>query len=148
MTATVNVFVCVWWREVICAGITILLQMEKGDKGSTLTRMGVSGWMFLLVPAYPGCPGQTAIKRLLLLCCCYYLVVVTQFNIYTVFQKMGDTKLMAVTLLSLKWFSKFFTVRFSSKCSKVFIKDPTAPHMRRYTTLWNINVRKWATVAN
>ena len=42
-------------------------QMEKGDKGSTLTKMGVSGWMFLLVPAYPGCPGQTAVKWLLLL---------------------------------------------------------------------------------
>ena len=41
--------------------------MEKGDKGSTLTRMGVSGWMFLLVPAYPVCPGQTAVKWLLLL---------------------------------------------------------------------------------
>jgi len=41
--------------------------MEKGDKGSMLTRMGVSGWMFLLVPAYPSCPGQTAVKRLLLL---------------------------------------------------------------------------------
>ena len=43
------------------------LQIEKGDKGSMLTRMGVSGWMFLLVPAYPGCPGQTAVKWLLLL---------------------------------------------------------------------------------
>jgi len=41
--------------------------MEKGDKGSTLTRMGVSGCMFLLVLAYPGCPGQTAVKWLLLL---------------------------------------------------------------------------------
>jgi len=41
--------------------------MEKGDKGSTLTRMGVSGWMLLLVPAYPGCPGQTVVKWLLLL---------------------------------------------------------------------------------
>ena len=40
--------------------------MEKGDKGSTLTRMGVSGWMFLLVPAYPGCPGKMAVKWLLL----------------------------------------------------------------------------------
>ena len=39
--------------------------MEKGDKGSTLTRMGASG--FLLVPAYLGCPGQTAVKWLLLL---------------------------------------------------------------------------------
>ena len=32
--------------------------------------------------------------------------------------------------------------------SKVLIKDPTTPHMHRYTTLWNINVRKWTTVAN
>ena len=29
--------------------------------------MGVSGWMFLLVPAYPGCPGSKAAKRSLLL---------------------------------------------------------------------------------
>ena len=43
------------------------LQMEKGDKGSTMIRMGVSGWMFLLVPAYPGCPGSKAVKRSLLL---------------------------------------------------------------------------------
>jgi len=28
--------------------------------------MGVSGWMFLLVPAYPGCPGSKAVKRSLL----------------------------------------------------------------------------------
>jgi len=41
--------------------------MEKGDIGSMLTKMGVSGWMFLLVPAYPGCPGRTAVKWLLLL---------------------------------------------------------------------------------
>ena len=39
--------------------------MEKGDKGSTMIRMGVSGLMFLLVPAYPGCPGSQAVKRLL-----------------------------------------------------------------------------------
>ena len=25
--------------------------------------LGVSGWMFLLVPAYPGCPGSKAVKR-------------------------------------------------------------------------------------
>ena len=32
-----------------------------------MIRMGVSGWMFLLVPAYPGCPGSKAVKRSLLL---------------------------------------------------------------------------------
>ena len=36
--------------------------MEKGDIGSTLTRMGVSGWMFLLVLAYLGSPRKRAIK--------------------------------------------------------------------------------------
>ena len=41
--------------------------MEKDDKGSTMIRMGVNGWMFLLVPAYPGCPGSKAVKRSLLL---------------------------------------------------------------------------------
>ena len=32
--------------------------------------MGVSGWMFILVPAYPGSPGQKAVKRL---CVCVYV---------------------------------------------------------------------------
>jgi len=62
--------------------------------------------------------------------------------------KKGYTKLMAVTLLILSRFLKFFTVRFSSKFSaKYLLKMPPHLIMRRYTTLWNINVRKWATVA-
>ena len=48
--------------------------MEKDDKGSTMIRMGVSGWMFLLVPAYPGCPGSKAVKRSLLLLLLYGVV--------------------------------------------------------------------------
>ena len=47
--------------------------MEKDDKGSTMIRMGVSGWMFLLVLAYPGCPGSKAVKRSLLLLLLLYL---------------------------------------------------------------------------
>ena len=41
--------------------------MEEDDKGCPTIRMGVSGWMFLLVPAYPVSPGQKAVK---LLCVC------------------------------------------------------------------------------
>jgi len=37
--------------------------MEEDDKGCPMIRMGVSGLIFL-VPAYPGSPGQKAIKRL------------------------------------------------------------------------------------
>ena len=48
--------------------------MEEVDKGCPVIRMGVSGeWMsFLLVPAYPGSPGPTAIK---LLCVYIYCIV-------------------------------------------------------------------------
>jgi len=40
--------------------------MEEADKDWVMIRM-VGGWMFLLVLAHPGSPGQRAIKRLLLL---------------------------------------------------------------------------------
>ena len=42
--------------------------MEEDDKGCPIFRMGVSGWMLLLVPAYPGSPGQKAFKRLCVCC--------------------------------------------------------------------------------
>ena len=47
--------------------------MEEDDKGCPMMRMGVSGWMFLLVPAYPGSPGQKAVKRLFV-CGCVLLM--------------------------------------------------------------------------
>ena len=45
--------------------------MEEGDKGCPMIRMGVSGWMFLLVTAhiYPGSPEQKAVKRLCVCVC-------------------------------------------------------------------------------
>jgi len=51
--------------------------MEEVDKDWMTIRM-VGGWMFLVVPAHQGSPGQRAIKRLLLLhCSC--VVVLMQF---------------------------------------------------------------------
>jgi len=35
--------------------------------------------MFLLVPAYPGCPGQTAVKWLLLL----LMIMIMNVNLYS-----------------------------------------------------------------
>jgi len=43
--------------------------------------MGVSGWMFLLVPAYRGCPGQTAVKWLLLLYVSIWAHIKTAYRI-------------------------------------------------------------------
>ena len=41
--------------------------MKEVDKGCLMIRMGVSGRMFLLVPAYPGSLGSKTVK---LLCVC------------------------------------------------------------------------------
>jgi len=41
--------------------------MEEADKDWMMIMM-VGGWVFLLVPAHLGSPGQRAIKQLLLLC--------------------------------------------------------------------------------
>jgi len=48
--------------------------MEEADKDWMMIRM-VGGWVFLLVPAHPGSPGQRAVKRssLLLYICCLFL---------------------------------------------------------------------------
>jgi len=53
-----------------------------------MIRMGVSGWMFLLVPAYPGCPGSKAVKRSLLL--------LLSFSAW-----MGGGSIMFLTCLSI-----------------------------------------------
>ena len=70
--------------------------MEKDDKGSTMIRMGVSGWMFLLVPAYPGCPGSKAVKRSLLLL----------YRVMEFYKQQKDTMLAAAN----KWLTGFIAV--------------------------------------
>ena len=47
--------------------------MEEVDKGCLMNRMGMSGWMFLLVPVYLASPRQRAVKRLCV-CVCVYLL--------------------------------------------------------------------------
>ena len=53
--------------------------MEEDDKGCPIIRMGVSGWMFLLVPAYRGCPGPKAVKQL---CVCVLQMWTKQMTWY------------------------------------------------------------------
>jgi len=50
--------------------------MEEVDKGCLMIRMGVSGWMFLLVPAHPGSSGQRAVKWLYVCVCVYFFITV------------------------------------------------------------------------
>jgi len=44
--------------------------MEEAHKDWMTIRM-VGRWMFPLVPAHPGSPGQRTVKWLLLLCCIF-----------------------------------------------------------------------------
>ena len=43
--------------------------MEEVDKGCPMITMGVSEWMFLLIPAYPSSPGQKAFEWLCVCVC-------------------------------------------------------------------------------
>jgi len=58
--------------------------MEEADKDWMLIRM-VGGWVFLLVPAHPGSPGQRAVKRLLLLLLLlsYVIILQVKYNHYS-----------------------------------------------------------------
>ena len=49
--------------------------MEEVDKGCPMIMMGVSGWVFLLAPAYPGSPGSLAVKWLCVCVCVCELVI-------------------------------------------------------------------------
>ena len=42
--------------------------MDEADKEWMITVIGVSGWMFLLVPAHLGCPGQNPESRKTVVC--------------------------------------------------------------------------------
>jgi len=43
--------------------------MEEADKDWVMIKM-VGGWVFLLVPAHPGSPGQRAVKRFVVVIDC------------------------------------------------------------------------------
>ena len=76
-----------------------------------MTTIDVSGWMFLLVPAQPGCPGQSPESRKTAVCVCVHVCVCVcvenslsyqHQNWYTYDSRLGDqtvTKTITVTWL-------------------------------------------------
>ena len=79
--------------------------MEKDDKGSTLIWDRCERGKFLLVPAYPGCPGSKAVKRSLLLL--LLLVYVVCFQTYPFFLHFS------ILIFSLTY---FFLFRINPLC--------------------------------
>jgi len=57
-------------------GMLWIIVNGEVDKACPTMRMGMNGWMFLLVQAYPGSPGPKAIKWLCVCCALlYYLTM-------------------------------------------------------------------------
>jgi len=54
--------------------------MEKDDKGCSLIRLGVRGWVFLLVPAYPSCPGQKLLNGCVCVCVQRLPILIQWYN--------------------------------------------------------------------
>jgi len=46
--------------------------MKEADKGRLMMTIGVSGWIFLLVPAHPRCPRQNPQSCKTVVCECLY----------------------------------------------------------------------------
>ena len=97
--------------------------MEEDDKGCPIIRMGVSGWMFLLVPAYPGSPGQKAVKRLCVCVCLILLVGREKENrcLYTrsFFTRTGGLRTKGSGQAPGLWWSLIFVITPSDYCHKV-----------------------------
>ena len=73
--------------------------MEEVDKGCPMIRMGVSGLMFLLVPAYPGSPGQKAIKWLCVcVCVCVSVRVRVCVCVKLLIEVTSNSGVMALTV--------------------------------------------------
>jgi len=54
--------------------------MDEADKGRLMTTIGVSGCMFLLVPAQPGCPRQNPERCKTVVCVCVCEQGIKQLN--------------------------------------------------------------------
>jgi len=84
--------------------------MEEADKDWVMIRM-VGGWVFLLVPAHPGSPGQRAIKRSW--CCCSYSNVIV-----TIFLKLPASSMsVAICIYLLFEYMICYQTAFTSACA-------------------------------
>jgi len=96
--------------------------MEEDDKGCPMIRMGVSGWVFLLVPAYPGCPGPKAVKRLCVCSCQYYVTSSGRKTTSGIWSASSSDKLMQYTgsLASIVSFANFVICLKSSSVTVAY----------------------------
>jgi len=77
--------------------------MEEDDKGCPMIRMGVSGWMFLLVPAYLRSPGQKAVKRLCVCVCVCAVPIFVEMKTVVCYAFYADMHLWVAQRSRSEW---------------------------------------------
>jgi len=82
-----------WHKGCIIPSLRIRLMIWKGEArlGWLMITMCVSGWMFLLVPAHPGCPGQNPQSRKTVVCVCMSPFTINW--LMTFYQHMNDLQI-------------------------------------------------------
>ena len=107
--------------------------MEEDDKGCLMIRMGVSGWVFLLVLAYPGCPGPKAVKRLCVyVCVLLHLKVISHTHIRLTALCPGLPGWASTRKVKPVWILLKQETVSGSGISRAVCKS--APHTRQITT--------------
>jgi len=63
------------WREILeevrqAHKLNMEDMMDETDEGRMMATIGASGWMSVVIPAHPGCPGQNPESRKTVVCMC------------------------------------------------------------------------------
>ena len=115
-------------------------------KGTPMTRMGVSGWVFLLVP---GCPGTKAVKRLCV-CVCVCVRACVRVWQHTMPCSSGSSSNLEQTAYChhFGWFTDFnnpiWTLSIDNPSwtlttdinDSYSISDPCSDHLKNSLTDW------------
>jgi len=116
--------------------------MEEGDKDWMMIRM-VGGWVFLLVPAHPGSPGQRAVKRLLLLLWTVSLYLWHKFTCLYLTQWRNNSHFFTAQFLFVSYRRTF--TRCTNQLYNVyenFLKITTSTRQMQRGKLTQYNVNK------
>ena len=106
--------------------------MEEDDKGCLMIRMGVSWWVFLLVPAYPGCPDQRPLNGCVCVCVCVSVTVCYPHYAVSVSCDYVFISLLWASIKVVEWITD--KPVFDTKCISRLIVE----YVERESTSWII----------
>jgi len=113
--------------------------MEEADKGWLRIRIGVSAWMFLLVPAHPGSPRQEAVNQMF---CCFCCLQNKTGCITNGVRTIGSHTILGY--LGVWWYFWGYLVTCSAKYDVIFLlKDPDSYKGDEISHLSHLVLKIW-----